>query len=216
MKIKAVIFDVDGTLLDTYRDLANAVNYALRENGLPTHDAERYKYFCGNGTEKMIERALPEEKRNEKIIAHLKKYYLEFYNKHTGEETRIYDGINELIFELQSRGLKLGVVSNKIDCMVKKVVPEYFGDVFDYVTGQRDGIPAKPDPALVFEAMKALDVTPQECIFVGDSGVDALTGSNSGAFMVGVLWGFRDEKELRENGADTVIAHPLELLQYII
>ncbi len=216
MKIKAVIFDVDGTLLDTYRDLANAVNYALESNGLPTHVAEKYKYFCGNGTEKMIERALPEDKRSDELIAHLKKFYLEFYNKHTGEETKVYDGVYEVIDELKSRGLKLGVVSNKIDCMTQQVMKEYFPDTFDFVTGQCDGIPAKPDPALVFKAMRALGVTPDECVFVGDSGVDALTGSNSGAFMVGVLWGFRDEKELRENGADAIISRPEQLLEYIV
>ncbi|MBE6799042.1 MAG: HAD family hydrolase [Ruminococcaceae bacterium] len=216
LKIKAVIFDVDGTLLDTYRDLANAVNFALIENGLPTHSSEKYKYFCGNGTEKMIERALPEDKRDDALIAHLKKYYLDFYNKHTGEETRVYDGIQELLSTLKQKGIKMGVVSNKIDCMVQQVIPQYFGDCFDFVTGQRDGIPAKPDPALVFEAMKALGVESSECIFVGDSGVDAMTGSRSGAFMVGVLWGFRDRDELVTNGADAVISTPMELLEYIV
>lgn len=216
LKIKAVIFDVDGTLLDTYRDLANAVNYALSENGLPTHSPEKYKYFCGNGTEKMIERALPEDKRNDGLIAHLKKYYLDYYNKHTGEETFVYDGIKELIATLSDKGIKMGVVSNKIDCMVQQVVPEYFGDCFQFVTGQLDGVPAKPDPALVFKAMEALSVEPSECIFVGDSGVDAMTGKRSGAFMVGVLWGFRDEEELCANGADAIISEPGELLKYIV
>ena len=216
MGIKAVIFDVDGTLLDTYRDLANAVNYALKENGLPVHAPEEYKYFCGNGTEKMIERALPADKRSDELIAYLKKFYLEFYNRHTGEETRVYSGIKELIAELKLKGVKLGVVSNKIDCMTQVVIKEYFGNCFDYVTGQREGVATKPDPAMVLEAMKALNVEPSECIFVGDSGVDALTGANSGAFMIGVLWGFRDEKELMDNGADVVVSEPKEILQYIV
>jgi phosphoglycolate phosphatase len=216
LKIKAVIFDVDGTLLDTYRDLANAVNFALSENGLPTHSAEKYKYFCGNGTEKMIERALPEDLRSDELIAHLKKYYLDFYNKHTGEQTFVYDGIKELLSVLKQKGIKMGVVSNKIDCMVQQVIPEYFGDCFDFVTGQVDGVPAKPDPALVLKAMEVLGVKPCECVFVGDSGVDAMTGSRSGAFMVGVLWGFRDEQELRSNGADAIISSPEELLKYIV
>ena len=216
MKIKAVIFDMDGTLLNTYEDLANAVNYGLEKSGFPTHDAEKYKYFCGNGTDVMITRALPTEHRDEVTLKKVRELYFEYYNAHSGECTRPYDGISELLTELRAKGIKLGVVSNKIDFMTQIVAKEYFGDVFDCVTGQRVGVPIKPDPAMVFEVMKTFGVTADECIFVGDSDVDALTGKNSGAFMVGVLWGFRDEKELMENGADVVISEPSQLLSYII
>lgn len=216
MKIKAVIFDMDGTLLNTYEDLANAVNYGLEKSGFPTHDAEKYKYFCGNGTDVMITRALPTEHRDEETLKKVRELYFEYYNAHSGECTRPYDGIPELLTELRAKGIKLGVVSNKIDFMTQIVAKEYFGDVFDCVTGQRVGVPIKPDPAMVFEVMKTFGVTADECIFVGDSDVDALTGKNSGAFMVGVLWGFRDEKELMENGADVVISEPSQILSYII
>ena len=216
MKIKAVIFDMDGTLLNTYEDLANAVNYGLEKSGFPTHDAEKYKYFCGNGTDVMITRALPTEHRDEETLKKVRELYFEYYNAHSGECTRPYDGIPELLTELRAKGIKLGVVSNKIDFMTQIVAKEYFGDVFDCVTGQRVGVPIKPDPAMVFEVMKTFGVTADECIFVGDSDVDALTGKNSGAFMVGVLWGFRDERELMENGADVVISKPSQILSYII
>lgn len=216
MKIKAVIFDMDGTLLNTYEDLANAVNYGLEKSGFPTHDAEKYKYFCGNGTDVMITRALPAEHRDEETLKKVRELYFEYYNAHSGECTRPYDGIPELLTQLRAKGIKLGVVSNKIDFMTRIVAKEYFGDVFDCVTGQREGVPIKPDPAMVFEVMKTFGVTTDECIFVGDSDVDALTGKNSGAFMVGVLWGFRDEKELMENGADVVISKPSQILSYII
>lgn len=207
---------MDGTLLNTYEDLANAVNYGLEKSGFPTHDAEKYKYFCGNGTDVMITRALPTEHRDEETLKKVRELYFEYYNAHSGECTRPYDGIPELLTELRAKGIKLGVVSNKIDFMTQIVAKEYFGDVFDCVTGQRVGVPIKPDPAMVFEVMKTFGVTADECIFVGDSDVDALTGKNSGAFMVGVLWGFRDEKELMENGADVVISEPSQLLSYII
>lgn len=216
MNIKAVIFDMDGTLLNTYEDLANAVNFALGECGFPKHDPEKYKRFCGNGTDTMILRALPEQNRDEKTLEKVREYYFKYYNEHSGECTRPYEGIKELINELKSKGIKLAVVSNKIDFMTKIVAKEYFGDVFDYVTGQRPGVAIKPDPAMVFEAVDVFGVSIDECVFVGDSDVDALTGKNSGAFMVGVLWGFRDEKELMENGADVVINKPSDLLGYII
>ena len=215
MSIKAVIFDVDGTLLNTYEDLANAVNYALKQCCFPEHRAEKYKYFAGNGTDMMITRALPEDSRDEQSLKKVREIYFEYYNVHTGECTRPYDGICELLRELKKKGLKLGIVSNKIDFMTQVVAKQYFGGVFDYVTGQKTGVPIKPDPAMVLDAMNTFKVTPDECIFVGDSGVDALTGKNAGAFTVGVLWGFRDEKELRENGADTVIETPAQLLSYI-
>lgn len=216
MSIKAVIFDVDGTLLNTYEDLASAVNYALKEKGYPTHVAEKFKMFAGNGTDMMLWRALPEDVRSEKSVAEIKPLYLEYYDTHTGEFTRPYEGIKELINTLKGMGLKLGVVSNKIDFMTQIVIKEYFGEVFDYVLGQKDNVPVKPDPAMVFETMNALKVKPEECIFVGDSGVDAQTGKNSGAFMVGVLWGFRDEAELRANGANEVISKAEELLKFIV
>ena len=216
MSIKAVIFDVDGTLLNTYEDLASAVNYALKEKGYPTHKAECFKQFAGNGTDVMLWRALPENVRNGETVAEIKPLYLEYYDAHTGEFTRPYEGTKELISTLKNMGLKLGVVSNKIDFMTQIVIKEYFGDVFDYVLGQKDNVPVKPDPAMVFETMNALQVKPEECIFVGDSGVDAQTGKNSGAFMVGVLWGFRDEAELRANGANEVISKADELLKFIV
>ena len=215
MDFKAVIFDLDGTLLNTLDDLANAVNYGLSQNGFPTHETEKYKMFVGNGTDMMITRALPENKRDGETLDKVRKLYFEYYNAHSGEFTRPYDGIPELLNSLKARGLKLSVVSNKIDFMVQLVVKEYFGDVFDFITGQADGVKPKPDPSMVFGAMKALDVEPQECIFVGDSGVDAETGKNSGSFMVGVLWGFRGEQELRENGAKAVITKPEQLLNYL-
>ncbi len=216
MGIKAVIFDVDGTLLNTYEDLACAVNYALKTKGYPVHEAEKFKMFAGNGTDMMLWRALPEDVRSDKTVAEIKPLYLEYYDAHSGEFTRPYEGIEELLSVLKDKDFKLGVVSNKIDFMTQIVIKEYFGDIFDYVLGQKDNVPVKPDPTMVFEVMKALDVTPEECIFVGDSGVDAQTGRNSGAFMVGVLWGFRDEAELRANGAREVISKAEELLKFIV
>lgn len=215
LSTKAVIFDLDGTLLNTYEDLANAVNYGLRQNGLPEHDAERYKMFAGNGTDMMITRALPCDKRDEATLKKVRDVYFEYYNAHSGELTRPYNGIPELLAELRARGIKLAVVSNKVDFMAQSVVKEYFKDAFDFVTGQRDGMAAKPDPTMVFQVMEMFGTTGEECIFVGDSGVDAETGRNAGIFTVGVLWGFRGEQELRENGASAVISCPCELLNYI-
>ena len=216
MPKKAVIFDLDGTLLNTYEDLANAVNFALEQNGLPTHMAEKYKIFAGNGTDMMITRALPLDKRNEEMLDKVRKLYFEYYNAHSGECTKPYDGIIDMLSELKSRGFKLAVVSNKIDFMTRAVVKEYFGDtMFDFVTGQCDGIIPKPDPSMVYKVMEQFGVTADECIFVGDSGVDAETGKNANMFTVGVLWGFRDKKELLECGASTVISKADELLNYV-
>ncbi len=216
MSKKAVIFDLDGTLLNTYEDLANAVNHALKQFGLPTHPAEKYKIFAGNGTDVMITRALPENERNEETLKKVREIYFEYYDAHSGECTRPYDGVIELLNELKSRGMKLAVVSNKIDFMTRAVVSEYFGDsMFDFVTGQCDGITPKPDPSMVFKVLDQFGVTADECIFVGDSGVDAETGKNANMFTVGVLWGFRDKTELLECGASVVISKADELLNYV-
>lgn len=216
MSKKAVIFDLDGTLLNTYEDLANAVNFALKQNGLPTHPAEKYKLFAGNGTDMMITRALPEDKQNGEMLKKIRDIYFEYYDAHSGECTRPYEGIVELLNELKARSMKLAVVSNKIDFMTRTVVKEYFGDgMFDFVTGQCDGIIPKPDPSMVFKVLKQFGVTADECVFVGDSGVDAETGKKANMFTVGVLWGFRDKKELLDCGVSVVISKACELLNYV-
>lgn len=215
MAIKAVIFDLDGTLLDTCNDLANAVNFALNKNGFPTHNPQMFKIFTGDGTDVMITRALPENRRDIETLKKVREDYFEFYNEHSGEFTRSYDGIPQLLEGLKERGIMLAVTSNKIEFMTQSVINNYFGDIFDFVTGQCDGIPPKPDPSMVFKAMKNLGVEPSECLYVGDTGVDAKTGKNAGIFTVGVLWGFREEKELIENGADSVVDKPCQILNFI-
>ncbi len=215
MVVKAVIFDLDGTLLNTYEDLANAVNFALASYGFPVHSPEMYKIFAGNGTDVMITRALPESERNKETLKKVREIYFQYYDAHSGECTCPYDGIVKLLTELKSRGIKLAVTSNKIEFMTQSVIKTYFGDTFDFVTGQCDGINPKPDPSMVFKAMKTLGVEPSECLYVGDTGVDIQTGKNAGIYTVGVLWGFRERKELIENGVETIIEKPLELLNYL-
>lgn len=215
MAIKAVIFDLDGTLLDTCNDLANAVNYALNKNGFPTHNPQMFKIFTGDGTDVMITRALPETNRDIETLKKVREDYFEFYNAHSGEFTRSYDGIPELLESLKNRGIMLAVTSNKIEFMTQSVINNYFGDIFDFVTGQCDGTPPKPNPLMVFKAMKNLGVEPSECLYVGDTGVDAKTGKNAGIFTVGVLWGFRQEQELLENGADAIIDKPCQILNFL-
>lgn len=215
MAIKAVIFDLDGTLLDTCNDLANAVNFALNKNGFPTHNPEMFKIFTGDGTDVMITRALPENRRDIETLKKVREDYFEFYNAHSGEFTRPYEGIPELLESLKERGIMLAVTSNKIEFMTQSVIKHYFGDTFDFVTGQSENVPPKPNPLMVFKAMKNLGVEPSECLYVGDTGVDAKTGKNAGIFTVGVLWGFRAREELIENGADSVVDKPCQILEFL-
>ncbi len=215
VSVKAVIFDLDGTLLNTYRDIANAVNFALYENGFPVHKPEMFKIFTGNGTDKMITRALPENHRDEVTLKKVRDIYCKYYDAHSGECTHPYEGIPELLDELKKRGIKIAVVSNKIEFMTQSVIKEYFGDSFDFVTGQCDGIIPKPDTSMVIKAIKAMGVMSSECLYVGDTDVDAQTGKNAGLYTIGVLWGFRNKEELLNNGADTVIEKPCEILKFI-
>ena len=213
--IKAVLFDLDGTLANSLQDLADGVNHALKLHGYPTPETEAFKMFVGDGIPKMIERALPEDQRNADTINLLKGEFLKFYSVHYADNTASYEGVKELITELKKRELIIAVVTNKAQEMADIVVSKLYGDTFKFVFGQRDGVPAKPDPTLTLLAMKDLGVEPDECIFLGDSGVDILTGLNSGALPVGELWGFRGEAELRENGAAHIITKPLELLDIL-
>lgn len=208
--IKAVLFDLDGTLINSLDDLADSVNYALAELGYPTHETEKYKYFVGNGMKNLIKRATPEGADRQKVY----ELFMDRYHSHSLEKTAPYDDIITLLSALRDRGIKAAVVTNKAEANARAISAHFFGSSL-LVFGQREGIPTKPDPTLTLIAMKELGVKPQECLFVGDSGMDMAVGVNSGAKPVGVTWGFRKREELLENGAKHLIDKPLELLELI-
>lgn len=213
--IKAVIFDLDGTLVNSLDDLATAGNHALNVFGFTTHETEKYKYFVGNGIPNLIYRILPEDKRDSDTIDKVHKEFLNYYKLHSNDKTYVYSGIKELIAELRERKIKVAVVSNKAHGPANEVVNATLPNTFDLVFGQRPEIPTKPDPTLTLMAMEELGVKPNECVFIGDSGMDAKTGVNSGALPVGVLWGFRTADELLQNGAKHLINEPSELIRII-
>lgn len=213
--IKAVIFDLDGTLLNTIEDLANSVNYMLKQFGYPTFTVEEYKYKVGNGMRSLIQRSLPKNHQSEAEIENALKIFTEHYKLHKSDNTAPYDGIKDLLKNLREKGIKTAVVTNKAHASAKPLVEENFPKLFDKITGQKEGVPTKPDPTAVFNTMKELQVSSEECIFVGDSSVDMQTAKNSCAFALGVLWGFRKADELKQNGADALIKKPDELLKYI-
>lgn len=213
--IKAVIFDLDGTLLDTLGDIAAAGNSVLRKRGLPEHEVDAYRRFIGDGMRNLARRIFPPDQApvdGPELDRATAEYKAE-YARHWRGSTRPYDGIPELLDALVDRRVKLGVVSNKAHEFAGECVAEFVGDwTWDAVLGQREGIPHKPDPAGALEAAKIFGLSPTECAFVGDSGVDMQTGSRAGMKAVGVLWGFRGAQELRENGADALIERPMDLL----
>lgn len=215
MKYKAVVFDLDGTLANSLEDLKNAVNYGIKKLGFYEPTVEEYRLFVGNGTEKMIERALKENATKENIEK-VKQDYLEYYGKHFADYTKAYEGMPELIQKLHKNGVKIAVVTNKVNSMASTVVTKLYGNYFDIIEGQRDGIPAKPDPTLTLMVMEKLGVKPNECAFVGDSGVDIKTGKNSGAAPIGVLWGFREKEELILNGAKYIAKTAKELEELLL
>ncbi len=204
--IKAVLFDLDGTLVNSLADLGDSTNYALSKFGFPVHEIEKYKYFVGDGMQKLIERVLPEDSRDEETKAKVFECFWNRYAEHYLDKTVAYDGIDNVIEALKQMGLKIAVVSNKADEMAKIVTEKIFGNVFDSVTGKREGYPTKPNPKLTLEIIGELGVEPQECVFVGDSGMDMATAKNSGCVALGVLWGFRKSDELLQNGADYLVS----------
>ncbi len=212
---KAVIFDLDGTLLNTLEDLANACNYALGKYNFPSHQAEEYKKFIGDGRLKLIERITPQDHKSQEVINNLVAFFDEYYEAHMIDMTKPYNGIIELLDYLNEKGLKLAVVSNKPHEFTTEVVRNFFGDRLHIVFGQRPGSPTKPNPAAVFEAIEGLNVTPQECIYVGDSNVDIRTAKNAGVKSAGVLWGFRTREELEAEGADFIVSTVEELKELI-
>ena len=212
MKYNTYIFDLDGTLLDTLQDLANAVNHAMREMKYPERTVDEVRRFIGNGIRMLIKRASPQgisDKDYEKTLAIFTAYYLE----HIADFTKPYDGIAEVIKTLKSKGCKVAVVSNKADEAAKKVVKDYFGDIFDMVVGKMDRFPSKPEPDSVLYVIETLGSDKDKCIYSGDFEVDVHTAHNAGLPCVGVTWGNRDVSELIAAGAEYIAEKPSEILE---
>ena len=214
---KAVIFDLDGTLSDTIASITYCGNLALSRFGLPSFGEEDYKHFVGDGAAMLIRRALLAA--GDERLEHFDEVYetyLEIFAKDCMYQVKPYEGICALLEELKRLSVRIAVLSNKPDRDSLRVVEALFGKgYFDFVQGQREDIPRKPDPAGVYRIMEAFVLPAGDFLYVGDSGVDMKTGRAAGIFTVGVLWGFRDREELVENGADAVISKPLELLSHL-
>ncbi|CUP21123.1 MULTISPECIES: HAD family hydrolase [Clostridium] len=213
--IKSIIFDLDGTLLNTIEDLANACNYALTTLGYKTHEVEKYKTFVGNGRYKLVERMLPEDRRDMENIEKALKLFDTYYEKHMIDMTKPYDGIMEMLDSLINRGINIAVVSNKPHEFTTEVVKNYFGDRFKVVYGHKKNTKEKPDPWAVLEVIEEFNVNKDECLYIGDSEIDINTAKNAGVKSVGVEWGFRGKGELEAAGANYIVNKPEQILEIL-
>ena len=224
-----IIFDLDGTLINTIADLGQACNHALAACGFPTHKIEDYPRLVGNGVNKLIERALPEEHRNEETVLRLREYFVPYYDEHNCDFTRPYDGIPELLEALRQKGDEamrrkgerwfLAVASNKYQAATEKIVAQLFPGVFDLVLGEREGVERKPDPQIVYDILEAkgerLEAKGEEILYIGDSLVDAETARAAGATLVLCTWGFGTREQMEGAKPDYLVDHPLEVLKAV-
>ena len=201
-RINTIIFDLDGTLLDTLEDLKTAVNYALSACNMPVRTLEEIRQFVGNGVKKLMVRAVPEGEQNP-AFERAFELFKEYYGEHCNDATKAYDGIPELLEVLKNAGYVLAIVSNKIDSAVQDLNSRYFPQV-DVAIGDRENLKRKPEPDSVFLALKELGRTKEEAVYIGDSEVDLQTAQNAGLACISVLWGFRDREFLEENGAQFI------------
>lgn len=214
--IKMIIFDLDGTLVNTLEDLAVSTNEALKLYGYQEHSIEAYRHFVGNGIYKLIERALPKDSRTEETVNLLKEAFITYYDAHLTDYTNPYEGIEEMLEKLKEEGIQLAVVTNKPHVQALRVVEACFKPgTFMQVVGQQDGVPHKPDPTVIRKMLDTYGLVEEEVLYIGDSDVDMQTARNAKLRGIGVAWGFRGEEELRENGAYAVLEKAEELLQYI-
>lgn len=211
---QTVIFDLDGTLLNTLEDLKDSVNFALRSRGFAERSLEEVRSFVGNGIRRLIEQAVPEGTKVEeadKVFEAFRTHYME----HCQDKTAPYDGIMELLKELKKNSYQMAIVSNKSDAAVKELTSYYFGEYINVAIGEREGIKRKPAPDSVFEAMRLLGANAKASVYVGDSDVDRKTASNAGLACVSVTWGFREEEELRKLEPEYLIKEPMELMEIL-
>lgn len=212
-KYDVVIFDLDGTILDTIEDLKDSINYALAENGFKERSISEVRSFVGNGIKMLVKKALPEN-ADEKTIETVFGCFNNYYKEHCMDKTRPYDGIAKLLDKLHERGIRTAVLSNKADFAVKLLCKKYFPDMFDYVAGMRDDVPRKPDPAGIYNVLEAMETA--NAVYIGDSEVDILTAQNSKLDCIAVDWGFRSREELEKSGAKLIASDMDELLECIL
>lgn len=214
--MKLVVFDLDGTLINSLEDLADSANWMLLQHGYPTHPVDAYRYFVGDGMRKLIERILPLEERNDVRIEQCKAEFVAYYTIHMEDKTVVYPGMIELLKELKDRGLKIAVATNKVHIAVAPLMAKYFPGIrFDSMIGQREGMPVKPHPQIMYDILKETDCQPSEALHVGDTATDMQLAHSAGVTPVGVLWGYRPLEELQEAGAKFIIEKPEELLGFV-
>lgn len=209
---KLLIFDLDGTLLNTIDDLGEAVNYALKRNGFPEHPLTAYNMMVGNGVRRLIERAVPSESRSEENVNRLLDSFMEYYDSHLYDHTVPYPGINPLLEELRYRGISLAVASNKYESAVKRLIDHFFPEIeFASVCGNIEGVPSKPDPSIVFRVLSEFPTPKADVLYVGDSGVDVETARRACVDSVAVSWGFRPMHELVSSNPNHIITAPADI-----
>jgi phosphoglycolate phosphatase len=214
---KLVIFDLDGTLLNTIEDLGEATNHALKMAGFPQHPLSAYPAFVGNGVARLLQRSLPEEDRTPQNVERLKTFFFDYYGSHNTVHTTPYEGIATLLKELTARGVKLAVASNKYHEAAVYLVKHYFGDLpWAAIEGQKDDYPVKPDPSIVFDILSKAPTAKADVLYVGDSGVDMETARRACVTSVGVTWGFRPVEELRRALADHIVDTPERILDLLM
>ena len=213
---RTVIFDLDGTLLNTIEDLADAANWVCRRNGWPEHDLQSIQDMVGHGITNLVEQFSPKEFRSPLMVMNTVSQFTAYYGAHNMEKTTPYPGVGEMLHALQKQGVTMAVYSNKADEFSRAMVEHYFPGVFRLVRGKLCGMPVKPDPMGVRTVLRMLGAVPEQTLFVGDSGVDVETAHNGNVTACGVTWGFRSREELLEAGADQLVDTAQDLTDYIL
>lgn len=213
---KTIIFDLDGTLLDTLEDIAISANFALTTLGFKAEESQKYRYFVGEGVIKLFENIFTSNPQNEETIHKAVHLFEEHYAKQFSKNTKLYDGVSKMLSFLQKRGYTMAILSNKPDSFTKMCVFKYLRQWnFELVYGSREGVPRKPHPEGALSIAKALHVSPDKCYYLGDTSIDMVTANSAGMIAIGALWGFRDEAELLENGAKHIVKDPSEVIKLL-